>query len=422
MVRTRAAIHAPAGSFESLHAALEAGADAVYFGVGPWNMRAGGAVNFRQSELKEVVDLCHDRGAKAVLAVNTIVYDGELSAVRELCEEAGRAGIDSCIAGDPAVLMILRALKIPAHITVQCNISNLAGVRFYAPFADVIVPARELPLGSIRRLADGIREENILGVSGKPLELEIFAHGALCIGISGRCGMSLCTTGRSANRGKCLQPCRRRYLVREAETGEELEIDNSFVMSPRDLCTVGFLDRILETGASILKIEGRGRSADYVYTVVQVYREAADACLEGTFGPERVTGWMDRLKSVFNRGFWEGGYYLGNPLSAWSGHGGSLATYAKTTVGRVTDWYAKAGAAAVRLESGGLRLGDRIRITGPATGYRETVLMELRVDDVPTDHAEKGCTVSFPMKERVRAGDRVQVARERMAEDEDECS
>ena len=420
MMRTRAAIHAPAGSFESLHAALDAGADAVYFGAGPWNMRAGGAVNFRPSELKEVVKLCHGRGAKAVLAVNTIVYEGELAEVRRLCEDAKRAEIDACIAGDPAVLMMLRELGIPAHITVQCNVSNLESVRFYAPFADVIVPARELPLGSIRSMAEGIRRENIRGPSGKPVALELFAHGALCIGISGRCGMSLCTSGRSANRGECLQPCRRRYLVRDAETGEEMEIDNSFVMSPRDLCTVGFLDRILDSGVSVLKIEGRGRPADYVYTAVSVYREAADACLNGTFGPELVSGWMRRLKSVFNRGFWEGGYYLGNTLSAWSGHGGSLATYAKVTVGRVTDWYARAGAVAVRLESGGVRLGDRIRIVGPATGFRETVLEELRVDDVPANHAEKGSVVSFPMKERVRPGDLVQVARERMAEDKHE--
>ncbi len=407
------AIYAPAGNSESLTAALKAGADAVYFGAGHWNMRSGGAANFPLEDIPEVVKACHAHSAKALLAVNTIMFDSELEGVYELCDTAKRSGVDACIAGDPAVLTYLRKIGLPAHITVQCNVTNLEAVKFYAPYADTMVLARELSLEQIRHIAEGIERENICGPSGEPVKIEIFAHGALCIAFSGRCGMSLCTYGKSSNRGECLQNCRRRYLVKDAETGEELEIENSFVMSPKDICTVDILDKILESGVSALKIEGRGRPADYVMETVTVYREAREACGNGTFSPEKAAEWKKRLARVFNRGFWEGGYYLGSFMNMWSGQGGSQATVRKEYIGRVTHWYPKAEAAAVRMDTGVLRNGDRLLITGPATGACEVTAEGIRVDDREVMQAVKGEEVSFILKERVRPGDKVQILKER---------
>lgn len=412
------AIFAPAGNFESLQAALNAGADGVYFGAGALNMRAGGAVNFTPEELPEVIARCHAAGTKAYLALNTVIFDGEIPSVRELCRIAKEASIDGIIAGDPAVLNVLREYRIPAHITVQCNVTNLEAVRFYAPYADVMVLARELPLGSVAAITKGIRREEIRGPSGELVKIEVFAHGALCVGISGLCSMSLCTYGRSANRGKCLQNCRRRYLLHDAETGAELEIDNEYIMSPKDIRTVGFLDRILDAGVAVLKIEGRGRPADYVDTTVRVYKEARDAWKDGSFTEEKVADWNRRLETVFNRGFWEGGHYLGNTLSAWSGGPGNLATYRKEHVGLIAHYFPRAGVASVKMQSGVLRKGDRILISGSSTGAMEVMIGELRVADSPVESACKGEEASFAVPGKVRTGDRVQILKERIAEEE----
>lgn len=411
-----AAIFAPAGSFESLSAALQAHADAVYFGVGPWNMRAGGAANFTPDELPHVVRICHEGGAKAVLAVNTVFYDDELPRVRDLCLRAKECGTDACIAGDPAILGYLREIGMPAHITVQCNIASLDAVRFYAPYADVMVLARELSLERIRRIAEGIREQGIRGPSGELVRLEVFAHGALCIALSGRCGMSLATCGKSSNRGECLQPCRRRYLVRDAETGAELEIENQYVMSPRDICTVGILDKILETGVSVLKIEGRGRPADYVRETVSVYREACGSIGAGTYTEEKIAAWKKRLASVFNRGFWDGAWYLGDFRDMWSGRGGSQATRTKEYIGRVTNWYSKLSVACVRMDTGTLREGDRLLVTGPATGACEFSAENLRSDDLAVSEAHRGMEVTFRTPVRLRTGDRVQLLKDKVTE------
>ena len=409
-----AAIYAPAGSFGSLNAAFQAGADAVYFGVGRWNMRAGAAANFTPDDLPAVAAACHEHGAKAVLAVNTILYDDELAGIRELCSRAKECGVDACIAGDPAVLAWLRKIGMSAHITVQCNISNLEAVRFYAPYADVMVLARELSLEQIRRITEGIREQNIRGPSGELVRTEVFVHGACCIALSGRCGMSLYASGRSSNRGECLQNCRRRYVVRDAETGVEMEIDNEFVMSPKDICTIGFLDRILESGVSVLKIEGRGRPADYVRETVSVYREARDCVRAGTYGPEKIAGWKKRLASVFNRGFWEGGWYLGEFRDMWSGCGGSQATRTKEYIGRVTNWYSKLSVACVRMDAGILREGDRLLVTGPSTGACELCAEGLRVDDRAVEEARRGMEVTFRSPVRLRTGDQVQILKDKV--------
>lgn len=407
------ALLAPAGSFASLHAALNAGADGVYFGVGALNMRAGGARNFRAEDLPEIVKLCHAAGAKALLAVNTVIYDSELPELHELCDTAKSSGIDACIAGDPAAVTYLKRIGMPVHLTVQCNVCNLPAVRFYAQFADVMVLARELSLPEIAAIADGIRGEDIRGPSGELVKIEVFVHGALCIGLSGRCGMSLCTYGKSSNRGVCLQNCRRRYLVRDAETGAELELDHQYIMSPRDLCTAEVLGRILDAGVSVLKIEGRGRSADYVDTTVRTYREAVESWREGTFTAEKAQAWRKRLETVFNRGFWTGGYYLGMETGVWSGCGGSQAALRRQYLGKITNYYARIGVAELRIETQTrIAPGDTLLIEGPTTGAVRTEPAELRLDAGPVPEAKRGDTVSFSVPCRVRTTDKVYVLQE----------
>lgn len=410
-------ILSPAGSFASLHAALNAGADAVYFGVGDLNMRAGGAVNFQAGDLPEVVSLCHAAGAKAYLAVNTVIYDSELDDLHALCDAAKAASVDACIAGDMAVIDYLHKIGMSIHLTVQCNVCNTPAVRYYARFADVMVLARELSLHEIAGIADAIRKEHITGPSGKLVRIEIFAHGALCIGLSGRCGMSLCTYNRSANRGVCLQNCRRRYLVRDAETGAELLLDHQYVMSPRDLCTVDVLDQILDAGVSVLKLEGRGRPADYVSTVTRVYREAADAWRKGIFSAEKASIWHTELERVFNRGFWVGGYYLGMKTGVWSKSGGSRASVEKKYLGRISDFYAKISVAELKIETQTeIHPGDTVLVTGSTTGALEVVLKEIRLDAGPVQLAKQGDLVSFAVPSRVRTTDSVYLLRKRNAE------
>lgn len=399
---------APAGSFESLEAALRNGADAVYFGVGKLNMRSNATVNFSADDLPELSFRCHSRGAKAYLALNTILYDSELEEARELCRKAKEAGIDALIVSDPAVMRMANAEKLPVHLSVQANIANLETVRFYAQFADVAVLARELNLEQIAYLCRKIREEGIRGPSGRLFQVEIFIHGALCVAVSGKCYMSLAAYNSSANRGACFQNCRRAYTVRDAETGTEFTIDNEYVMSPRDLCTLEFFDRILASGVSILKIEGRGRSADYVAHVVRAYRSALDRWLEGgSLSAEELRKWEEDLASVFNRGFWKGGYYLGNKLGEWAGCGDSQATVRKEFLGKIVNFYRKISVAELRITSGKLRTGEKILVTGETTGAEELTVDELLLDGRSIAEAEKGMTVTFRSPIRFRVGDKV---------------
>lgn len=399
---------APAGSFESLEAALRNGADAVYFGVGKLNMRSNATVNFSADDLPELSFRCHSRGAKAYLALNTILYDSELEEARELCRKAKEAGIDALIVSDPAVMRMANAEKLPVHLSVQANIANLETVRFYAQFADVAVLARELNLEQIAHLCRKIREEGIRGPSGRLFQVEIFIHGALCVAVSGKCYMSLAAYNSSANRGACFQNCRRAYTVRDAETGTEFTIDNEYVMSPRDLCTLEFFDRILASGVSILKIEGRGRSADYVAHVVRAYRSALDRWLEGgSLSAEELRKWEEDLASVFNRGFWKGGYYLGNKLGEWAGCGDSQATVRKEFLGKIVNFYRKISVAELRITSGKLRTGEKILVTGETTGAEKLTVEELLLDGRSIAEAEKGMTVTFRSPIRFRVGDKV---------------
>ncbi len=405
-------IMAPAGSYESLAAALRAGADSVYFGVGMFNMRARSTVNFQPEDLPKVVRLCHACKAKAYLTCNVIIYDEELDAMQQLLREAKEAGVDAVIAADLSVISYAHSIGLEVHISVQANVCNVGAVRFFAAYADVMVLARELKLSQIRHIINTIRRENITGPSGKPVRIEIFAHGALCIGISGKCGMSLAAYNRSANRGQCYQLCRRKYRVTDTETGFEMDIDNQYIMSPKDICTIRVIDQLVEAGVSVFKLEGRGRSEAYVSTVTQVYKEAVSACAAETWSPEKVADWEERLLHVFNRQFWHGGYYLGEEWDTWSGCSNSLALEQRRHMGRVMRWYAKAGVAEIRLEAEPVSPGDKIEITGCTTGIVRVTVPEVRCDDengvtqiVPT--APKGATALIAVPQKVRHGDKV---------------
>lgn len=413
--QNRIEIMAPAGSFESLAAALQGGADSVYFGVGKLNMRSRATVNFSEEDLPEIVERCHEAGAKAYLTLNIIVYDEELEAVHALCDAARKAGVDAVIASDLAVISYARSIGLEVHMSVQANVCNMASVKFYAQYADVVVLARELTLAQIRHIIESIRKEGVKGPSGELLRVEIFAHGALCVAVSGKCHMSLAAYNSSANRGACFQNCRRAYRVTDEETGNELVIDNKYVMSPKDLCTIPVLDQLLDAGVSVLKLEGRGRSSDYVRTVTSVYREAARACQDGTFSADRAEAWMKRLESVFNRGFWQGGYYLGVKWGEWSGSANSRAALLKIHIARVENFYKKNGVAALFLEAGGLSAGQTILITGPTTGAVRMEVAAMRRETAegmePVEAAQKGETVYLAVPERVRRRDKVYLLR-----------
>lgn len=399
---------APAGDFESLMAALNNGADAVYFGVGNLNMRSRATVNFTKEDLPEVVRRCRRAKAKAWLTLNTIIYDNELEEVKALCDAAKDAGIDAVIASDFSVITTARAIGLNVHLSVQANICNMETVRFFSQFADVVVLARELSLEQIKHICSSIKSENIKGPSGKLLKVEVFVHGALCVAISGKCYMSIATFNASANRGACMQNCRKAYTVKEARTGYELEIDGHHIMSPKDICTAGVLDQILDSGVSILKIEGRGRSADYVAATVSVYREAVERWQAGKpFTKAQSEKWTRRLSEVFNRGFWQGGYYLGNKLGEWSETGDSQAVLKKVHIGDVVRYYPKIKVAEVNLSAGELRRGDRILITGTKTGAIEHAISELRIEQDIVDSAPKGSTPTFVIDTRLREGDKL---------------
>ncbi len=405
-------IMSPAGSFESLAAALRAGADSVYFGVGNYNMRARSTVNFTVADLPKVARLCHACGAKAYLTCNIIVYDEEMAGMEELLDTAKKAGVDAVIAADMAVITYAHRIGLEVHISVQANVCNLSAVRFFAAYADVMVLARELKLSQIRHIIEGIQSENICGPSGKPVRIEIFAHGALCIGISGKCGMSLAAYNASANRGQCYQLCRRKYRVTDTETGFEMDIDNQYIMSPKDICTIRVIDQLVEAGVSVFKLEGRGRSEAYVSTVTQVYKEAVQCCARGEWSPDKVPAWEERLLQVFNRHFWHGGYYLGDEWETWSGCSNSLSLEQRRHMGRVMRWYPQVGVAEIRLEAEPVSVGDKIEITGCTTGIVRVVVPEVRYDDEQgvtqtVTTAPKGAHALIAVPQKVRHGDKV---------------
>jgi putative protease len=403
----RTELMAPAGGMDSLAAALKAGADSVYFGVERLNMRSGASANFAVSDIPEIVRKCRVFGAKAYLALNTILYDEDLDEARRICDAAKSAGVDAVIASDLALFSHLKSIGLSAHVSVQANVSNIDAVGFFAEFADVIVLARELSLPQIRRIVDSIERRDIRGPSGDLVGIELFAHGALCVSVSGRCYMSLATYNKSGNRGECLQNCRRSYRVTDEETGDELLVENKYVMSPKDICMIRVMDQLVAAGVSVFKLEGRGRSADYVGTVTKVYRQALNALSNGTYSPAEFAAWERELGSVFNRGFWHGGYYLGEPTDQWSGYSGNRATERKSHIGSVTNYFARIAVAEFTLNAGGLSEGDEVVVIGPTTGSVRITVSGMRLDDVVVESAGKGGVVSLRVDEKVRRGDKV---------------
>ncbi|MBR1644845.1 MAG: U32 family peptidase [Bacteroidales bacterium] len=400
-------IMAPVGSYESLMAALQAGADAVYFGVGNLNMRSRSAHNFGLDDLRRIVSIAQQHHVRTYLTVNTVVYDTEMDEMRTLIDTAQEAGVSAIIASDPAAIAYAHSIGVEVHISTQCNVSNVEAVRFYAQFADVMVTARELSLRQVAAITEYIRENNIRGPHGDLVRIEIFCHGALCMSVSGKCYLSLDTYNYSANRGSCLQLCRREYLVKDVESDVELLVDNKYIMSPKDLKTIDFLDKIVRAGVRVLKIEGRGRSADYVKTVVSCYREALQAIADGTYTPEAIAEWNRRLATVYNRGFWDG-YYLGRRMGEWTERYGSQATETKIYIGKVTNYFYRINVAEIRLETANeLSVGDRYMVTGTTTGVYEDVVQELRVDLQPTQCAVQGQDFSMPTTTPLRRGDKV---------------
>lgn len=406
MKRQDIEIMAPAGSYESLIAAVQGGADSVYFGAGQLNMRAGSANNFSIQELPALASICREKGMKSYLAVNVVVYDQEISTMQALVDAAASAGISAIIASDLSVINYARKAGMEVHLSTQLNISNYEALKFYSQWAEVAVLARELNLDQVRHIYDQISSNDLRGPSGTRIKLEIFIHGALCMAISGKCYLSLHENNTSANRGNCYQTCRKSYLVTEKESGYELEVDNEFIMSPKDLCTIDFLDRIIESGARVLKIEGRARSPEYVKTVSACYNEAVNSIIEGTYTAEKAAEWKNRLSEVFNRGFWDG-YYLGRKLGEWNTRYGSSATKRKIYIGKVTNYFSKLNVAEIKLENGDLNKGDALLITGPTTGAFDYVADEIRVDLKVTDKALKGEYCSVKTDTVLRRSDKV---------------
>lgn len=397
---------APAGNFECLHAALQGGADSVYFGVGQLNMRSHSANNFAAEDLEKVCAICREHGVKAYLTLNIVLYDSDIEPMKEALRKAKEAGITAVIASDMAAIAYARSIGVEVHISTQLSISNSESLRFYSQFADVIVLARELNLKQVKEIKETIDRDNICGPSGRKLEIEMFCHGALCMAISGKCYLSLHEYGASANRGSCYQICRRGYEVTDLETGNQLLVDNKYIMSPKDLCTIEFMDKIIDAGVTVFKIEGRARSSEYVKTVTRAYRDAADAVLEGRYNEQLASSLKEKLSTVFNRGFWDG-YYQGAKLGEWSEVYGNKATKTKTYVGRVTNFFAKLNVAEILVESGSLNVGDSLLICGPTTGVIEYIVPEVRVDLKSVQTAIKGEYCSIPINQRLRRSDKI---------------
>ena len=399
-------IMAPVGSHDSLAAALKAGADSVYFGIEKLNMRAHSASAFTIDDLREIAATCNAQGVKTYLTVNTIIYGEDIPLMHEIVDAAKEAGISAVIASDVAVMTYCNRIGQEVHLSTQLNISNIEALKFYAQFADVVVLARELNLDQVADIYQQIEEQHICGPSGQQIRIEMFCHGALCMAISGKCYMSLDNTGRSANRGECMQICRRSYLVTDRETGIELEIDNKYIMSPKDLKTVRFIDRMMKSGVRVFKIEGRARGPEYVKTVVECYKEAIQRVLDGTFTEEKKDDWDERLATVFNRGFWDG-YYQGQRLGEWNSHYGSCATERKVYVGKGMKYFSKLGVAEFSCEACEFSVGDKMLITGPTTGALYVTVEEIHDDTHAVTTAQKGTRVSFKVPEKVRPSDKL---------------
>ena len=399
-------IMAPVGSHDSLAAALKPGADSVYFGIEKLNMRAHSASAFTIDDLREIAATCNAQGVKTYLTVNTIIYGEDIPLMHEIVDAAKEAGISEVIASDVAVMTYCNRIGQEVHLSTQLNISNIEALKFYAQFADVVVLARELNLDQVAEIYQQIEEQHICGPSGQQIRIEMFCHGALCMAISGKCYMSLDNTGRSANRGECMQICRRSYLVTDRETGIELEIDNKYIMSPKDLKTVRFIDRMMKSGVRVFKIEGRARGPEYVKTVVECYKEAIQSVLDGTFTEEKKDDWDERLATVFNRGFWDG-YYQGQRLGEWNSHYGSCATERKVYVGKGMKYFSKLGVAEFSCEACEFSVGDKMLITGPTTGALYVTVEEIHDDTHAVTTAQKGTRVSFKVPEKVRPSDKL---------------
>lgn len=408
MERSEFEIMAPVGSWESLRAAVKAGADAVYFGIQGLNMRSRAAVNFTIEDLAPIAAECAASGVKTYLTVNTIMYDSDLATMRSIIDAARAAGISAIIASDIAAILYARSRGVEVHISTQANISNTEAVRFYAQWADTVVLARELNMEQVGEIHRAIESEPITGPGGKPVKIEMFCHGALCMAVSGKCYLSLHERNSSANRGGCTQICRRSYTVRDNETGDELAIENQYIMSPKDLKTIHFLDRLAEAGVRVLKIEGRARGAEYVAETVGCYNEALEALCRGEFTAEKVARWDERLARVFNRGFWDG-YYLGQRLGEWSGHYGSSATRTKRYAAKCTKYFSKLGVGEFLLEAGEVNLGDEAVIIGPTTGALVVNIEEMHLDSGPTQKVVKGQVFSIKVPEKVRLNDRLYI-------------
>ena len=402
-------IMAPVGSYESLSAAIKAGANAVYFGVGNLNMRSRSAANFGLDDLAEIARIAHEHGVRTYLTVNTIIYNHEIEEMHTLVQAAKAAGISAIIASDMAVIMYANSIGVEVHISTQCNISNVEAVKFFAQFADVVVTARELPLAQVAEITQYIKDNDIRGPKGELVQVEVFAHGALCMSVSGKCYLSLDEYNYSANRGACLQLCRRKYLVKDVESDVELVVDGKYIMSPKDLCTIGFLDKVVKAGVRVLKIEGRGRSADYVKVVVECYKEALESIEDGTYSQEKIAGWMERLATVFNRGFWDG-YYMGRKMGEWSERYGSQATENKVFLGKVTNYYNRPMVAEMKIETAeNLKVGDTLMVIGQTTGVYSAVVEELRLGHkaIPVEEVKQGNVFSVKTSEMLHRGDKV---------------
>ena len=399
-------VMAPVGSRESLMAAIQAGADSIYFGIEKLNMRAHSASTFTINDLQEIAVLCNEHGIKTYLTVNTIIYGEDIPLMHEIIDAAKQAGITAVIASDVAVMTYCRRVGQEVHLSTQLNISNIDALRFYAQFADVVVLARELNMNQVAEIHRLAEEENICGPSGQPIRIEMFCHGALCMAISGKCYLSLQNTGRSANRGECMQICRRSYIVTDAETGNQLEIDNKYIMSPKDLKTIRFIDRMMLSGVRVFKIEGRARGGDYVYTVVKCYKEAINSVLEGTFTEEKKDEWDERLARVFNRGFWDG-YYQGQTLGEWNQNYGSNATERKVYIGKGVKYFSRLGVAEFSVDATTFSVGDKLLITGPTTGVMYVTAEEIHDDHGPVETALQGTKVSIAVPDKVRPSDKL---------------
>ena len=399
-------IMAPVGSYESLTAAIQGGADSVYFGVEGLNMRSRSSNNFTLDDLRNIAEICNQNNIKTYLTVNTVIYDGDLELMRKIIDTVKESGVSAIIASDVAAMSYANSIGVEVHLSTQLNISNAEALKFYAQFADVVVLARELNLDQVSGIYKRIQEENITGPKGEQVRIEMFAHGALCMAVSGKCYLSLHEMNYSANRGSCLQICRRGYTVKDKETNIELDIENQYVMSPKDLKTIHFMNKMIDSGVRVFKIEGRARSAEYVRTVVECYREAVESYIEGTFNEEKIADWDTRLATVFNRGFWNG-YYLGQRLGEWSSSYGSEATERKEYIGKGTKYFSNIGVAEFLMESGEFSEGDKLLITGPTTGAITIEAKDMRVNFAPATKVVKGDLFSIAVGTKIRPSDKL---------------